>query len=121
MSTNYSPWVDYQRTGNVNAFADVGIGGSDNLGDATIEGWVRRGHGVLKQTAVLEAELYDAANRIVRVHYGDDDGWLASARPGTWYLQFWMHWPDDSEFVFPGKAAPSLRIIVADRTKPPAP
>lgn len=109
-------WIDYQRAGNINAFGDVVIGGPDDLSTVDeVVGRVKRGHGVLAEYVELDAAVLDAAARIVRVEYGDATGWLATQPPRprrTWFLQIWMHWPDLTEYTFPGRGDPALRIIV---------
>lgn len=114
--------ADYQRQGTVGAYADLVVGGPDNLDAADqIEWHVKRGHGALTEYDILEAEVMDADARIVRVKYGDADGWLATATVGTWYLQMWAHWPDESEFTWPEEPFDPPHIIVGERYLAPVP
>lgn len=55
---------------------------------------------------VLAAAVVDATERTVRINLGEASGWLATAEPGTWFIEVEATFNDGSVLTFPSNAQP---------------
>lgn len=89
----------------------VGVADLLGLSDGDIVGKVWRPRGA-PNTAELTVEILDAEERIVRIHWGDAGGWLASqTRQDAWNLELHASWPDTpAPVISPERRAVVLKV-----------
>lgn len=101
--------------GDQGATDDVEIEGvEDLLGVTAIEGHVWRTR-TPASSDTLEVTVVDAANRIVRIHYGDAPGdWLPSQTTAdVWKFEIEATWPDQPAITAPRGGPVTLNVRAA--------